>query len=123
MNPEAIDPVSANSFYHYMALALCIVLTSIAQLLLKFGASNKQTVSHSFVNRSTLGGYGLLAVVTIISVYAMQVIELKVVTAWVSATYLLVVLLARTVLKEPLTIMKMVGCGLITLGGVIFSLA
>lgn len=110
-------------FYHYAALAGCVVLTVCAQLFLKRGASNNTSVLSSFLNPWTIIGCGLFCIVTILSVYAMQEVELKTVTAWISTSYLLVVILALLIYKEVLTSKKIIGCLLIVIGIITFSMA
>ena len=113
----------ADVFYHYAALAGSIVLTVCAQLLLKRGVSNNTSILSSFLNPWTIIGWGLFFIVTILSVYAMQEIELKTVTAWASTSYLLVVILALFIYKERLTSGKIIGCLLIVIGIITFSMA
>ena len=108
---------------HYVALLGCIVLTACAQLLLKRGASRTKGILKSFWNSTTLLGYALFMVVTVLSVYAMQRIELKEVTVWISGTYLLVVILSRLLLRESLTLSKIIGCVLVVMGAIVFALA
>lgn len=107
---------------HTGALTLCVTLGPVAQLLLKRGASAGATAARSFVSPWTLGGYGVFGVVTVLAVYAFQQIELKTAAAWTSLTYLLVILLARIVLGEPLTRNKLVGGALIVAGVTVFNL-
>ena len=113
-----LDPVLP----HYIALAGCVLLTATGQLCLKSGARDKKHVIHSFLNPMTILGYGCLLLVTVGAVYAMQVVDLKVGSTWGSITYLLVVVLARPVLGEPLSQKSVAGCLIIVLGVVVFHL-
>ena len=106
---------------HYAALALCIVLVTAAQVLLKLGARRGAVRLRGLLNGYTGTGYGLYAVNTVLAVYAMQRIDLKVCSTWMALTYLLVVLAARGFLREPLSPRKIVGCGLILLGVGVFQ--
>jgi len=107
---------------HAAALAVCVVLTACAQLLLKMGAAGKPTFSASFANRRTVSGYAILGIVTVLVVYALQGLELKVVTAFMSLTYLLVSISAWLFLREELTPNRVLGCLLIMAGIVVFSI-
>jgi multidrug transporter EmrE-like cation transporter len=111
-------PISA----HYLALAGCIAFTSTAQICLKAGARNKTRVVDSFLNRLTLVGYALFGATTVLSVYAMQTIDLKVVSTWTGMTFVLVTLLSKLILKESISRSKVIGCALIIAGIVIFHL-
>ena len=107
---------------HGVALASAIVITAISQVFLKSGAINKTSFIKSFLNWKTIIGYGFFGIVTILSVYAMQRIELKTMTAWIGTTYILVVLFSRLFLKEKIDLFKIAGCVLIVFGVLIFTL-
>jgi drug/metabolite transporter (DMT)-like permease len=106
---------------HTAILFLCVVLTSVSQLLLKFGSGGEGRWWQSFVRLQTLLGYGLLTLVTILMVFVMQRLELKFVTAVQALIYVLVVIGARFVLKERLTKNRIVGLALIVAGVVVFN--
>lgn len=106
---------------HVAALALGIVLTAVSQVLLRSGARNKATLVGSFLNLHTIVGYGLFLMVTMLNVYAMQVIPLKTVTAWISMTYVVTMVLSRWLLKEELNGRMLGGAGLIVAGIIVFS--
>jgi drug/metabolite transporter (DMT)-like permease len=106
---------------HSGMLVACILLTAVAQLLLKAGAARKHVMT-SFLNLQTLAGYALLASVALMSVYVMQRIELKVVTAFQSLTFLLVIAGATIFLREQVTRIRFLGSALILAGMVVFSL-
>ncbi len=106
---------------HAAALGLGIVLTAVSQVLLRSGARNKSSLLGSFLNPHTIVGYGLFLLVTVLNVYAMQVIPLKTVTAWISMTYVATMILSRWVLKEELNGRMVAGAGLIVAGIVVFS--
>ena len=107
---------------HTAALVSAIVITAVSQVFLKSGASNKTSFIKSFLDWKTIVGYCLLAMVTILNVYAMQRIELKIMTAWIGTTYILVVLFSFCFLKEKIDLFKTAGCSLIVLGILIFTL-
>ncbi len=107
---------------HIAALGGSILLGPCSQILMKRGASSQGSAVRAFMSPWTLGGYGLMGVVTVLTVFAYQRLELKTVAAWTSLNYLLVVLLARFFLKEPLTPGRLVGCGMIVAGVALFSI-
>jgi drug/metabolite transporter (DMT)-like permease len=106
---------------HSGMLAMCILLTATAQLLLKAGASRPHPLA-SFLNPQTAAGYALLAGVTLMMVYVMQRIELKVATAFQSVTFLLVLAGAMLFLRERVTRARVLGSLLIVAGIAVFFL-
>ncbi len=110
-------------FTHYLALVCCVLLTTSAQLCLKMGARREGHVLRSFFNPFTFTGYALFGLGTVLAVYAMQAVDMKIGSTWAGIPYVLVVVLANLLLKEPLSRGKLVGCTFIVLGIVIFHLA
>lgn len=106
---------------YYAAMALAILLSAFAQVLLKRGAAPGASRRQNFLNRRTLAGYALFGVVTILNMYALQAVDLKTMSAWVSATYVLVMVLSWKVLKEKIDGLTVLGCALIVLGIIIFN--
>jgi len=106
---------------HSGVLVACILLTSTAQLLLKAGSERPHLIA-SFLNMQTIAGYAILSCVTLMSVYVMQRIELKVVTAFQSITFLLVLAGAALFLRERLTRGQILGSVFILAGIVVFAL-
>lgn len=105
---------------HWLSLAACVVLTTVAQLCLKAGARGARGAFASFVHPWTLLGWLLFGLNTVAGVYAMRAIDLKVGSTWSAMAYPLVALLARALLDEPLTRHQLAGCGLIAAGIFIF---
>lgn len=106
--------------YYYLALA-AMLFTGVGQILLKIGARKGGTMQ-MYTNPATLAGYGLFLVVTICSIYALQVIELKTLYALMSLNPLVVMVLSVLVLKETLTKNKVIAVGLIFCGQLVFNL-
>jgi multidrug transporter EmrE-like cation transporter len=108
----------------YYGIAGCsIVLTGLAQVLLKTGASKKSRDGHIYLNRFTLSGYSILFVVTFLSVYALQGIALKTFyAAAYSLAIVIVTILSRFFLRERLSPDKVTGIFLILIGIIVFNL-
>jgi drug/metabolite transporter (DMT)-like permease len=106
--------------YYYLALA-AVLLTGAGQVLLKIGAGKDGTWG-MYTNPATLAGYGLFLVVTICTIYALQVMDLKTLYALMSLNPLVVMVLSVLVLKETLTTNKVIAVGLIFCGLLVFSL-
>lgn len=97
-----------------------MLLTSAGQLCLKAGALRAKAAYSSLFHPWTLSGYSLFVINTILAVYAMQTIDLKIGSTWSAAAFPLVALLAQKVFAEQLTRQQLVGCALITFGIAIF---
>ena len=104
---------------HQIALATGILLVPTAQILLKLGANHKNGRGLIFLPQ-TLTGLGILWVVATLTAYAFQTVELKTAAAWTSLTYILVVIMSRLILREKQSLMRLVGCVLISVGILIF---
>jgi drug/metabolite transporter (DMT)-like permease len=106
--------------YYYLALA-AVLLTGVGQVFLKIGA-RKGGTQEMYTNPATLAGYGIFLVVTICSIYVLKVMDLKTLYALTSLNPLVVMMLSVFVLKETLTKNKVVACGLIFFGLLVFNL-
>lgn len=107
---------------HALAMTAAIILTAVAQVLLKTGAARGRSFTTSFLNGYTLTGYAVFGVVTVFGVFALQGIRLSTFTAWASLAYPLVMLLSYFILREYLAKDRLLGTGLIVLGILVFSL-
>lgn len=107
---------------HWLALFVGIVVTSFSQVLLKRGVSAKKSIITSFANSQTIASYLLFAVVTVLNVYAMQEIQLRTMTAWAGASYVIVAAFSKVFLNERIDLPRVGGCLLILMGITVFSL-
>jgi len=108
-----------------LSLALCaVMLTGISQTLLKVGASNVRSnrFLDSYLNRPTITAYGLILLVTVLSVYALRDLPLKVFYSLTALNFIVVLGLSAVFLSEEVSRDKMVAISLIVLGVVIFNL-
>ena len=85
---------------HYIALGVCIILVPIAQTLMKVGSNSGETFIRIARHPSTLAGLAILIVVTLLTTYSFQIVEMKTSAAWTSSNYILVVLASRYTLGE-----------------------
>jgi len=108
---------------HALALAAGIVLTATAQLLLKSGAAKRAHWLASFTHGRTLAALLLLAVVTVLNVYALQEITLRSFVAWSAVTCVLVLAGSSLALREKMDAARIFGVCLIAGGIILFSLA
>ena len=108
---------------HYLALGACIILVPIAQILIKTGCSTGGAFNEIVRHPSTLAGLAILIMVTLLSTYSFQIVEMKTSAAWTSSNYILVVLASRYALGECISLSRWIGCGLIATGIIIFQFA
>ncbi|MGH7495043.1 MAG: EamA family transporter [bacterium] len=106
---------------YYAALAAGILLTGVAQVLMKSGTERSGTWVACFMNWRTIVGYAIFGLVTALNIYALQAIDLKTVSAWTAATYIVVILLSWKLLQEEIDRTAAWGCALIVLGIIVFN--
>ena len=107
---------------YFIAMGCGILMTAVSQVLLKIGASQNPTLLRRLLSGPVICGYGLFFLVTVLNVLALKVLEMKVLTAFTSLTYVLTTLLSKIVLQEAVGRRQLVGCVMIALGLVVFSL-
>jgi|WetSurMetagenome_2_1015567.scaffolds.fasta_scaffold359051_2 drug/metabolite transporter (DMT)-like permease len=114
-----------------MIFSLCLVLfaatlTGISQVLLKTGSAynenGKWKIIAAYLNLPTLLAYGLLVIVTIISVIALTEMPLKVLYAITSLNYVIVLGLSWLFLKEKVNTKMIIGTIFIISGILVFNL-
>lgn len=108
---------------------IAVMLTGIGQILLKYGALPEKKSCYfpeylePYLNRYTLSGYCLLLVSTVISVYILKEIPLKLYFPFfVSINMIVVVVLSCFILHEFLTHRRIVAIGVIILGVLVVSI-
>ena len=117
-----------NGFSIILAI-ISILFTAIGQLLLKIGANYPDVhrwVPQSlkpYLNKYTIPGYGMLFMVTILSVYILQGIQLNVFFPYfISGNLIAIAVISHFILHESFTNRKIMGICLIISGILIFSL-
>ena len=100
-------------------LFLVITLTALAQVCLR--ADNRADFQTVFPLKFI--GLGMLGLVSILMVVALQGLPLKIVMAWSGLTFVLVPLAARLFLKERLTRQTVLASIMILVGIAVFSAA
>ena len=107
-------------------LTLCaVMLTGISQTLLKIGADSGARSNRflaSYLNLPTITAYGLILLVTILSVYALRDLPLKVFYSLTALNFIIVLGLSAVFLREEVSRDKVVAIGLIVFGVIVFNL-
>jgi len=112
-------------FKHYLAIGFAVIITVFAQLFLKKGANygvKKKSLLSLYLNKYSLTGFSLFLIVTLLSLFALQKLELKELVFILPMTYLLLPLLSKLYLKEELSNMRILGMLFIILGILVFNL-
>jgi multidrug transporter EmrE-like cation transporter len=108
---------------------IAILLTSAGQLLLKLGAdpgywlSQVPALLRPYINTYSVSGYGLLFIVTILSIYILESMPLKFFfPLFISGNLVTITIFSRILLSESFTRYKVAGICMI-LAGIISFLA
>ena len=109
--------------------SFAVMLSGIGQILLKYGALSEKRCYHfpaylnPYLNRYTLSGYCFLLVVTVISVFVLKEIPLKLFFPFfISFNMIVVVVLSYLILHESLTYQKITAICIIVLGILVFGI-
>ena len=106
----------------YLVVILSVFAASVAQMLLKKGATI-QWSSHirEYLNPWVLGGYALMGLSLLVNIFAMSHgIQVKEVSSIESLSYLFVPLLSLACFKEKITLRKALSIAIILIGIFIF---
>lgn len=109
---------------YYFAAILAVVLTGVAQVLLKKGAilaMKEKSMLKSYLNSYSVVAYGLFFIVTLLSLLSMKKILVKEMVIFLPLTYLIVPLLSRIFLKESVSKSQLIGILLVAAGIAVFS--
>ena len=102
-----------------IAVGLAVILTVISQLFIRRAAQGSSGLLSIF-GRYAILGYGLLLVVTLLMVYALQGIYLRTLIVWTSTTYILIPLSAGWFFKEKITLRGLAGSAFIIIGILVY---
>ena len=108
----------------YIFAAVSYILTAVGQVFLKKGAKCNVVGSFfsAYTNFYTIAGYGIFFVATIISVFALLEIELKVFYAYNALSIILVLVFSSWILKEKIDRRCILASILIAAGVFIFNI-
>ena len=100
-----------------------VVLSCIGQLLLKLGARKTwPTRVREYLNIYVLGGYLIMGVCMLVTIYVYTGLQLKYGAVLESLGYVIILLMSRLLLGEPITRKKLAGNMLIVIGILLFNL-
>ena len=107
----------------WLLLFASVTVASFSQILLKKSAQKKHgSFLKEYLNVHVIAGYSMMVVSTLLTVFAFSGMDYKNGPIIESLGYILVMLLSWWLLKEKLTVRKVVGNCLILVGILIFYL-
>jgi small multidrug resistance pump len=106
--------------YYYLALTAGILCGVVGQLALKSGAERSETLANQFLQPLTIGGFVIYAMGAVCYIIALRKIPVLVAFPSVSASYVLVAVLAHFLWNEPFGLPQL--AGIVLIGGGIFLL-
>ena len=106
---------------YYIIIIINAFFSALSQILLNISADKKyKNKLLEYLNTYVISSYGILFLVLIINIYCMRFVSLKNAHAVAASTYIFVLLLSRFILKEKITIKKIIGNIIIILGIIVF---
>lgn len=116
-------------FQSIILAGVAVMISGVGQILLKYGALSEKKRYYfpeylkPYLNQYTLSGYCLLSVVTVISIYVLQEMPLKLFFPFfISMNMVVVVVLSYLILHESLTYRKVLAIVIIVFGILIFTI-
>ena len=108
----------------WLALAiLSVFVASVSQTLLKWESGKEHaSLLREYLNAGVIGGYGLLALSMLLTMFAYRRLPLSMTPAFESFSYIFVTIFGVTVFHERVTKKKLLALGLILAGILIFPL-
>ena len=107
---------------YYLIVIFSVFMASVAQMLLKKGASiEHSSYIYEYLNPWVIGGYAIMGVTVIANIFAMSKgVQVKEVSIIESMSYLFVPVLSWIVFKEIITLRKAVAIVVIIAGIIVF---
>ena len=106
---------------YFMILIFMTLCGAVASLFLK-RASGTEGVLKMFLNINLYIGGGLYLISAVLNVYILRYLDYSVVLPLTSITYIWTMVLSYMILKEKITVKKMIGVLLILIGAVFVSM-
>lgn len=102
---------------------ISVLLSSFSQILLKYSTKKKhKSFVYEYFNIYVVTSYSIFIIATILTTLAYKGIALSFGQVLEASGYIYIVILSRVILKEKITIKKIVGNILIIIGIFIFTL-
>lgn len=113
-----------NKLYIYTGiLLLSVTISAISQILLKISAGKTYKIRiFEYLNPLVIIAYSLFVVCTLLTMTALKVVPLSMAGVIEIFGYVLVMILGICVLKEKISLKKLIGSACIIIGVIIYSL-
>lgn len=106
---------------YYIGVVATAFASAVSQILLNVSAEKKyENKIREYLNPWVISSYAILAIVLVTNIYLLGFMNLKEENAIASSTYVFVLILSRVILKEKITVKKVIGNVLIIIGILIF---
>ena len=106
----------------YAVVMFTAFLSAVSQIMLNL--SNKRTYKNvilEYFNVYVVSSYIILAVVLVLNTYVLKFLPMMESHAIAASTYVFVLFLGKIVLKEKITLQKLIGNIIIVLGIIVFT--
>ena len=109
---------------HYIAAFLSLLLSVVAQILLKIGANRSvgKSAMSLFLNFYTFSGVMLFLAATVFSLFALRGIDLKEMVFITPMAFILIPVFSRIILKEEISKRRMFSGLIVVVGVLVFNL-
>ena len=105
-----------NGFWAIVLFVFGTIVSSFSQILLKVGAQKGYKGLRTYLNFYVLIGYGIFFLVTLLTVFCYQYVDLSLGGLISSLSYVFVAILSRIFLKEQIDRRQIIAIFLIVLG-------
>lgn len=106
---------------YFIILIFMTLCGAVASLFLK-RASGTEGVLKMFLNINLYVGAGLYLISAVLNVYILRYLDYSVVLPLTSITYIWTMVLSYMILKEKITVKKMMGVACILIGAILVSM-
>lgn len=106
---------------YYVVLTIMTLLGSVASLFLK-RASGSNSLVMLIKNINLYLGGGLYFLSAVLNIYVLRYLDYSIVLPLTSITYIWTMLFSYFILKERITLKKIMGVGLIVIGAIFVSI-
>ncbi len=106
---------------YYVILLIMTLIGSIASLFLK-KASGSESFLKMLLNINLYLGGGLYVLSAILNIYVLRYLDYSVVLPLTAITYIWTMILSYLILKEKITVKKVLGTMLIIVGAIMISM-
>lgn len=110
------------SNWYYVLFLLSVLLSSLSQVVLKKSADKKyKSRIAEYLNPHVIGAYSVFVLATVLTTFAYRVVPLSMGPVLEATGYIYIAILSVLVLKEKLSLRRILGNVLIIIGVLIYA--